>query len=122
MEEKDIYDHKNKTMRYRYARVSTKDQNLDLQTDALKQAYVDKIISEKGSAIKERPNLESLIKKLKEGDTLIVWKLDRLARSLKELIKMIDKFNKTKTHFISLQEGINTATAQGRLYGCFCRV
>lgn len=103
-------------MRYGYARVSTKDQNLDLQTEALKQAHVDKIITEKGSAIKERPHLESLIKKLKEGDTLIVWKLDRLARSLKELIKMIDEFNKSNIHFISLQEGINTTTAQGRLF------
>ena len=74
-------------MIYGYARVSTQDQNLDLQLDALKIAGANPIFQEKLSAIKkERPEFESLLKIVKRGDAILVWKLDRFGRSLKELI------------------------------------
>lgn len=102
-------------MIYGYARVSTKDQNLDLQLDALKSAGCQKIFSEKVSASRERPELEKLIGFLQPGDTVIVWKLDRLARSLKDLIKLVSDFKEQKVSFISVQDKIDTASAQGRL-------
>jgi len=92
-------------MIYGYARVSTKDQNLNLQQDALKAAGCQKIFSEKVSAARERPELEKLVGFLQPGDTVIVWKLDRLARDFKEL----------SVSFISVQDKIDTASAQGRL-------
>jgi len=102
-------------MIYGYARVSTEDQKLHLQTDALKVAGCEKIYSEKISASKERPELEKLIQGLKKGDTVIVWKLDRLGRSLRHLIDLVKDFEDKGVKFVSLQDSINTATAQGRL-------
>lgn len=102
-------------MIYGYARVSTKDQNLNLQLDALKNAGCQKIFSEKISAAKERPELEKLMGFLQPGDTVIVWKLDRLARSLKDLIKLVSDFKEQSVSFISVQDKIDTASAQGRL-------
>ncbi len=102
-------------MIYGYARVSTKDQNLNLQLDALKAAGCQKIFSEKVSAARERPELEKLIGFLQPGDTVIVWKLDRLARSLKDLIKLVSDFKERSVSFISVQDKIDTASAQGRL-------
>jgi len=102
-------------MIYGYARVSTKDQNLNLQLDALKKAGCQKIFSEKISAARERPELEKLIGFLQPGDTVIVWKLDRLARSLKDLIKLVSDFKELSVYFISVQDKIDTASAQGRL-------
>jgi len=102
-------------MIYGYARVSTKDQNLNLQLDALKAAGCQKIFSEKVSAARERPELEKLIGFLQPGDTVIVWKLDRLARSLKDLIKLVSDFKERSVYFISVQDKIDTASAQGRL-------
>lgn len=68
---------------YGYARVSTKEQNLDLQIEALKKAGCEKIYKEKISgAIKDRPELDAMIDQLRVGDTIVVWKLDRLGRSL----------------------------------------
>jgi len=102
-------------MIYGYARVSTKDQNLNLQLDALQQAGCNKIFSEKLSAGKEKPQFEDLQKFLQSGDTLIVWKLDRLSRSLKDLIKLVNDFNERQITFVSLQDKLDTSSAQGRL-------
>lgn len=102
-------------MIYGYARVSTEEQKLHLQTDALKVASCDKIFKEKISAAKDRPELEKLISLLQKGDTVIVWKLDRLGRSLRHLIDLVKSFEDKGVKFVSLQDSINTETAQGRL-------
>lgn len=102
-------------MIYGYARVSTEEQKLHLQTDALKLSGCEKIFKEKISAAKERPELEKLILLLQKGDTVIVWKLDRLGRSLRHLIDLVKSFEDKGVKFISLQDSINTTTAQGRL-------
>lgn len=102
-------------MIFGYARVSTQEQNLNLQIDALQQAGCERIFQEKASSATERPQLQKLIEHLREGDTLIVWKLDRLGRSLKELIHLISAFQERKIGFKSLNDAIDTTTAQGRL-------
>jgi len=99
-----------------YARVSTQDQNLDLQLDALTKQGCEKIFQEQISAsIEERPALKELIANLRQGDTVIVWKLDRLARSLKHLLNLVSDFQNAGIGFVSLQDQINTTTSQGRL-------
>jgi DNA invertase Pin-like site-specific DNA recombinase len=100
-----------------YARVSTTDQHLELQRDALNKYGVDEILEEKISTRKEnRPQLELLLTKLRAGDSVIIYKLDRLSRSLKELIKLSDFFSKNNINFISLRENIDTTTASGRFF------
>ena len=80
-----------------YARVSTIDQNTDLQTDALKTAGCQKIFIDKISGVKsDRPELNKLKEQLREGDTLVVWRLDRLGRSLKDLIDWMNHLEKEK--------------------------
>ncbi|MEJ7738992.1 MAG: recombinase family protein [Chitinophagaceae bacterium] len=101
-------------MIYGYARVSTEDQNLNLQLDALKKAGCTKIFKEKISAAKERPELRKMINLLKKGDSVVVWKLDRLGRSLRHLIDLVKNFEETNVKFISLKDNINTQSAQGR--------
>ncbi|MGY3055692.1 DNA invertase Pin-like site-specific DNA recombinase [Pedobacter sp. UYEF25] len=82
-------------MKLGYARVSTMDQNLDLQTDALKNAECEVIFQEKISGkTKERHELMNLFSKLRAGDTVIVWKLDRLGRSLRDLIDLVAEMQK----------------------------
>lgn len=104
-------------MIYGYARVSTTDQSMNLQTDSLKKAGCKKLFCEKISGSKiERPELKKLLAALKPGDTVTVWKLDRLGRSLKDLIKITTDFNSMGVGFISLQDSINTQTAQGRFF------
>ncbi len=99
-----------------YARVSTQDQNLDLQLDALKKYGCDKIYQEQISAsIEERPELKEMVSHLRKGDTVIVWKLDRLARSLRHLLSLVTDFQIEGIGFVSLKDQINTTTAQGRL-------
>lgn len=98
-----------------YARVSTQDQNLNLQLDDLKKAGCDRIFQEKASSAKERPQLLKLLDTMRGGDTIIVWKLDRLGRSLKELITLINDFQEKGIGFRSLNDAIDTTTAQGRL-------
>lgn len=99
-----------------YARVSTDDQNLSLQTDALTLAGCEKIYKEKLSGAKaDRPELLKLIEQLREGDTLTVWKLDRLGRSLTQLIETVNKLAELKVGFRSLKESIDTTTATGKL-------
>ena len=99
-----------------YARVSTHDQNLDLQKDALKNAECEKIYVDKktGSHI-NRDGLEKAIEMLRAGDTLVVWRLDRLARSLKHLIELITQLEERKVGFKSLTESIDTTTSSGKL-------
>ena len=99
-----------------YARVSTHDQNLDSQLDALQKADCEQIFQEKITGkIKDRPELISCLKALRKGDVLIVWKLDRLARSLKDLVEIITDLNQREIGFKSLTEAIDTTSATGRL-------
>ena len=99
-----------------YARVSTADQNLDLQIDALNESGCLKIFSEKKSgASKDRTELENLLNQLRPNDIVVVWKLDRLARSLKDLIHLINEFHERGAGFISLSDNIDTSTPQGKL-------
>ena len=99
-----------------YARVSTQEQNLDLQQDALKEAGCKKIIIDEASgSIADRPGLTKLKDTLREGDTLVVWRLDRLGRSLKHLIEFIYYLESKGIGFKSLQEAIDTTTPTGKL-------
>ena len=98
-----------------YARVSTQDQSMNLQTDALIRAGCKEIFEDVVSGFKSnREGLEKLLKYVRSGDTIIVWKLDRLGRSLKNLIELIQFFNDKNIGFKSLQENIDTTTPQGK--------
>ncbi len=105
-------------MRIGYARVSTDDQNIDLQTDALQRVGCETIFTDKGvSGTKRiRPGLEQALSLLNEGDTLIVWRLDRLGRSLAHLIDMVSAFQKRGIHFQSLHDGFDTGSSGGKLF------
>ena len=99
-----------------YARVSTQDQNPELQKEALAQAGCEKIFVEKASgAQRERPELKAALDYMRPGDTLVVWKLDRLARSLKQLVDTIEDLSGRDMGFRSLTEAIDTTTAGGKL-------
>ncbi len=99
-----------------YARISTQDQNHDLQTDSLKIAGCEKIFTDKVSGtISERPGLTKLKEQLLKGDTLVIWRLDRLARSLKDLIEWVAYLQKESIALKSLKENIDTSTPTGRL-------
>lgn len=99
-----------------YARVSTDDQNLDLQKDALVKAGCEKIYEEKksGSQI-QREELTRVLDLLRKGDTLVVWRLDRLGRTLKHLIEIINQLENRGIGFKSLTESIDTTTSTGKL-------
>ena len=103
-------------MKYGYARVSTDDQNSALQLAALKKAGTTKIYTDDGlsGATTKRPALLRCLKALKRGDTLTVWKLDRLGRSLRDLIAMLDDLKHRGVKFHSLTEAIDTETPTGR--------
>ncbi len=99
-----------------YVRVSTSDQNLDLQMDALESAGCDKIYQDIDSGAKDdRIGLSDVLKYIRKGDTLVVWKLDRLGRSLRHLIDTINQINDQGCYFRSLQENIDTSTTGGKL-------
>jgi DNA invertase Pin-like site-specific DNA recombinase len=99
-----------------YVRVSTIDQNLDLQLDALKQVGCDKIYRDVASGAKaDRVGLAEVLKYIRSGDTLVVWRLDRLGRSLRHLIDTINQINDQGSYFRSLQENIDTSTSGGKL-------
>lgn len=103
-------------MKYGYARVSTKDQLLDLQIDALKKAGCDKIFQEIAKGSKpDRPELTKLLNEIKSGDTLVVWKLDRMGRSLQHLIKTVYELMSNNIDIVSLKDPVNVITAHGRL-------
>src|SRR5271155_3553020 len=105
-----------KPMLIGYARVSTVDQNLALQRDALTEAGCQKIFTEQMSgAVTDRPALHDALEFARSGDTLIVWKLDRLARSMKPLIETVESLRVRGIGFRSLTEALDTTTAQGRL-------
>jgi DNA invertase Pin-like site-specific DNA recombinase len=103
-------------MRIGYARVSSDDQNLDLQRDALKKAGCERVYEEKESGGKaDRPQLLRLMEALRSGDTLVVWRLDRLGRSLKHLIETVEKLEAMGVGFQSVTESIDTTTSGGKL-------
>lgn len=98
-----------------YARVSTEDQSLRLQTDALKKAGCSQIYAEhKSGAAKNRPELDLAIKELRPGDTLVVWRVDRFARSGTELYRRLKDIDEAGAGFRSLQEGYDFSTSTGR--------
>lgn len=99
-----------------YARVSTQDQNTELQIDALKQAGCERIFEEKASGAKrDRPELKAALNYIREGDTIVVWKFDRLARSLRQLIETVEELEGRGIGLKSLTENIDTGTSGGRL-------
>lgn len=99
-----------------YARISTKNQNINLQEDALKSAGCQEIYTDIASGSKsQRPGLDSALTYLREGDTLVVWKLDRLGRSIQHLIQTVALLNERKIAFKSLQENIDTTSSGGKL-------
>lgn len=99
-----------------YARVSTQDQTLNLQKDALEKIGCTKIFTDTASGVStERKGLDDAIAYVREGDTLVVWRLDRLGRSLKHLIETITKLNNRKIGFKSITENIDTTTSGGKL-------
>lgn len=103
-------------MRIGYARVSTQDQRPELQLDALSSAGCEQVFQEKVSGrIRERPELEACLRTLRKGDTLVVWRLDRLGRSLKDLVEIIHGLEEREVAFQSITESIDTSSAGGRL-------
>jgi DNA invertase Pin-like site-specific DNA recombinase len=103
-------------MKIGYARVSTREQNLDMQVIALENAGCEKIYEEVVSGVKaDRPVLNTLLKQLRPGDVLVVWKLDRLGRSLKHLVDLVQVLIQNNIGLCSLNDPINTTTSQGRL-------
>jgi len=99
-----------------YARVSTQDQHPELQLDALKTAGCEQIFHEMMTGkLADRPELDACLRTLRQGDTLVVWKLDRLGRSLKNLVEIIHGLEQRGVAFRSLTESIDTANASGKL-------
>lgn len=102
-------------MKIGYARVSTIDQNLDMQLDALNKEGCEKVFSEHVSGVKERPELQKALSHLRSGDTLIVYKLDRIGRSLKDLIEIINNLTNYGVELVSIHDRIDTTSAAGKL-------
>lgn len=104
-------------MKIGYARVSTKDQNLDLQIEALQKAGCEKIFEEKISgSTKNRPELDKMIEQFRSGDELYVWRLDRLGRSLKHIIDLVLALSEKGIIIKGLTDGVDTSTINGRLF------
>ncbi|MGH8031436.1 MAG: recombinase family protein [Luteimonas sp.] len=100
-----------------YARVSTQDQNLALQREALREVGCRKVLEDKVSGTRaERPGLAQALEILREGDTLVVWKLDRLGRSVKQLVDLVGELHKQGIQFKSLTDAIDTGTPSGRFF------
>jgi len=103
-------------MKIGYARVSTDDQNLDLQRQALAAAGCSEVFADQVSgSTSRRPGLDDALRRCAAGDVLVVWRLDRLGRSLSHLIDVIQELGKREIGFVSLSESIDTTTAGGRL-------
>jgi DNA invertase Pin-like site-specific DNA recombinase len=104
-------------MKIGYSRISTQVQNLDLQMEALQKAGCEKIYTDKISGVKrDREGLESALDHLREGDTLLVWKLDRLGRSVKDLVEIVGALEKRGIGFQSVTDSIDTSTPSGRFF------
>lgn len=102
-------------MKFGYARVSTLDQNLDMQMDALKAAGCEKIFEEKMSGKRDdRPELKRILDQLRKGDILVVYKLDRLGRSTFKLLELTQELENKGVEFISIRDNIDTSTAVGK--------
>jgi DNA invertase Pin-like site-specific DNA recombinase len=103
-------------MKIGYVRVSTHEQNLDLQKDALAKVGCEEIFEDHISGKNlERPGLQQAFEMVRKGDSLIVWRLDRLGRSLKELIELVNQLDKRQIGLLSICESINTTTSSGKL-------
>jgi DNA invertase Pin-like site-specific DNA recombinase len=104
-------------MKVGYARVSTEDQNLDLQIAALERAGCTRLFSDHGvsGGSFSRPGLDSVLQTVKPGDTVIVWRLDRLGRSLRKLVDLVDELGRRGVEFVSLNESIDTTSSGGVL-------
>jgi DNA invertase Pin-like site-specific DNA recombinase len=100
-----------------YARVSTNDQNLDLQVNALLSAGCERVFKDHGvsGAVEKRRGLNTVMRNLRKGDTLVVWRLDRLGRSIRHLIDVISKLQARGIEFRSVTENIDTSSAGGRM-------
>lgn len=104
-------------MKIGYARISTKDQNIELQKEALEKAGCEKIYEDIISGAKHgRPGLDLALEVLRNNDILIVWKLDRLGRSVKQLVLLAGEFEKRGIHLHSITEGIDTSTPAGKFF------
>lgn len=104
-------------MIFGYARVSTDDQNLDLQIDTLMDYGIDKLFQEKITGTKrDRPQLEEMVKLLRKDDTVVIYKLDRISRSTKHLIELSEMFEELGINFISIQDNVDTSTSMGRFF------
>lgn len=102
-------------MKLGYARVSTREQELALQLDALRNAGCEQIFEEKlTGASKARPQLQKLLEQLREGDVLVIWKLDRLARSLQDLVALVQQIQEKGAALQSLNDQIDTSSPQGK--------
>lgn len=107
------------TRTFAYCRVSTADQSPQMQVDAIKKRYPDAVIyDEQVSATtrKDRVQLQALLKALREGDTVVVWKLDRLARNLGDLLSLVDEITEAGASLVILDQNIDTSTASGRAF------
>ncbi len=103
---------------FAYTRVSTQDQKLDSQLDALKEHGYDVLFQEKvsGKKTKDRPALLEMLGKVREGDTLLIYKFDRLSRSMRDLVSIAEEIKEKKAHFKSLSEEINTNIPMGNFF------
>src|ERR1044071_2009144 len=100
-----------------YARVSTRDQNLDLQRDALSRAGAERMFEDEASGARDdRPGLRDALSHLRSGDCLMVWRLDRLGRTMRGLIEFTESLRERGVEFRSVTEGIDTTTPAGRFY------
>lgn len=112
----DEFPYYNASMKVGYARVSTADQSLDLQIDALKQAGCEKVFHDIASGARTaRPGLQDALAYVRRGDLLVVWRFDRLGRSLPHLIATVTTLEDRGVGFHSLQESIDTSTSGGKL-------
>jgi DNA invertase Pin-like site-specific DNA recombinase len=103
-------------MKYGYARISTKDQSLDMQIDALKKIGCGQIYEEVAKGARtDRPVLIQLLEVMQAGDTLVIWKFDRLGRSLQHLVKIFNDLISRDINIISIKDPVDTTTPQGRL-------
>ncbi len=100
-----------------YARVSTQDQRLDVQEQALRAAGCERLYVDTASGkLAARPGLQEALGKLRDGDTFVVWKLDRLGRSVKQLVDLVSGFERDGVHLKSITDSIDTSTPSGRFF------